>query len=218
MERQLRDNYASRIDIEPLRQRARDAWRVMKRRCLDLKFRDYRRYGGAGITVQETWKASFESFLGDVGLPPSALHWLGRKNTAGNYEKANVEWTTRAPQVRRRQYCRRVRLNGSETTIAEAARVLGLVDTTLRRRITKQERPLREAVSRSRLLRRDSALLTHEGVTLPLPVWARLLRIDRRMLWTRIKSGWPVARALTEPKRAPSPARRQVLTHEGARA
>lgn len=212
------DDANSKPAIDALRlRRARNAWRVMKRRCLDPAFKDFRRYGGAGIAVQETWISSFPQFLADLGLPPTNQHWLGRLNTGGNYAIGNVIWTERNPQTRRRRYCRRVKMNGGSLTIAEAAQLLGIGDMTLRRRLLKQGRPLREAVCTATLARQDSMLLTHLGVTLPLPAWARLMKIDRQRLWARIRQGWPVARALTAPvrpraRRRPTQALHSVTT------
>lgn len=181
--------------------RARNAWRVMKRRCLEPAHQDYPRYGGAGVTAQDSWITSFPAFLGDVGLPPTSLHWLGRLNTGGSYTPSNVIWTLRIPQLGRRRCARHVTLNGTTPTIAEAARLLGLRDMTLRRRLLEQGRPLREAVYAKKLARQDSMLLTHRGLTLPLPTWARLLHIKPQRLWARIRQGWSVERALTAPVR-----------------
>jgi hypothetical protein len=43
------------------------AWVVMKKRCYNVKHRDYRSYGGAGVIVCEPWRNSFLAFYRDVG-------------------------------------------------------------------------------------------------------------------------------------------------------
>ena len=63
----------------PSPKRELSAWRVMRRRCLAPRFRDFSRYGGAGILICPRWVNSFAQFLKDVGPAPSAEHWLGRR-------------------------------------------------------------------------------------------------------------------------------------------
>lgn len=123
------------------------AWTVMLRRCSEPSFKDWKYYGGKGITVCSEWATSFEAFLRDVGRAPTRTNWLGRLNTAGNYEPGNVAWTTHDPQVRRRQWCRKVEISGQQLTIAEAERAVGLEDGTLRQRLNAGI-PLAEALTR----------------------------------------------------------------------
>lgn len=123
------------------------AWTVMLRRCSEPGFKDWKFYGAKGITVCSQWAESFEAFLADVGRAPTPTSWLGRRNTAGNYEPGNVHWTTHDPQVRRRQWCRHIDIDGQQLTIAEAERAVGLQDGTLRQRLNVGI-PLAEALSR----------------------------------------------------------------------
>lgn len=189
-------------DRPRLRKRAKAAWRAMWKRCSAAGGKDWKHYGGRGIRVSKRW-ASFDLFLEDLGLPPTPAHWLGRLDVNGNYEVGNCEWTTRQTQVGRRRVCHRVDINGGLPTIAAAARALGVSETTLRRRLLLQHRPLREAVCTLRLRRRDSMLLCHRQVTLPLPVWARLVGVSCGVLWRRIQLGWPLDQALHAPVGAP---------------
>jgi hypothetical protein len=49
-----------------------EAWRGMKRRCLNPHRRDYQHYGGRGIGICERWM-KFENFFADMGSrPPGA--------------------------------------------------------------------------------------------------------------------------------------------------
>ena len=99
--------------------REKSAWRVMRRRCLEVNFKDYPRYGGAGIQVCPQWH-SFDQFIKDMGPVPSTDSWLGRRDTAGHYVPENVIWTTHDEQVRRRQFCRIVTILDQVMTAAEA--------------------------------------------------------------------------------------------------
>lgn len=48
---------------------------------------------------------------------------------------------------------------------------------------------------------RAVCLLTHDGRTQSLSDWAREMGMDRRTIGYRLKNGWPVAKALTQPIR-----------------
>lgn len=76
-------------------------WQGMIQRCTNPNSGHYQYYGGRGITVCERWRHSFENFLADMGLPPSARHSIDRyPNNDGNYEPSNCRWAT-PPQQRR---------------------------------------------------------------------------------------------------------------------
>lgn len=78
------------------------SWAAMKARCLNPNLPDYADYGGRGITVCKRWRESFAAFLKDMGeRPPDRT--LDRKNTNGNYTKANCRWATPKEQVGNRR-------------------------------------------------------------------------------------------------------------------
>jgi len=45
------------------------AWKHMRQRCQNPRVKDFKNYGGRGITVCERWH-SFENFLADIGDKP----------------------------------------------------------------------------------------------------------------------------------------------------
>jgi hypothetical protein len=49
--------------------------------------------------------------------------------------------------------------------------------------------------------RRSNTLLTHDDVTMTLTEWAESTGVKASTIHMRLKAGWPVARALTEPLR-----------------
>jgi hypothetical protein len=50
-------------------------------------------YGGRGISISPDWRASYPTFLRDVGPRPEG-HTLDRIDVDGNYVPGNVRWAT----------------------------------------------------------------------------------------------------------------------------
>ena len=69
-------------------------WLCMKKRCYNKKRKDYKYYGGRGITVCDRWKNSFIAFYKDMGVKPFLKAQIDRKKNNGNYEPGNCKWST----------------------------------------------------------------------------------------------------------------------------
>lgn len=75
-------------------------WRSMVRRCVNPTHPKYERYGGRGITVDESWLllADFLEWVHDnLGERPEGCS-LDRIDNNGNYEPGNVRWATQSEQ------------------------------------------------------------------------------------------------------------------------
>jgi hypothetical protein len=75
----------------------------MKSRCLNVRCRNYNRYGGRGIRVAQVWIDSYEAFLAHVGRRPTPRHSIDRIENEGHYEPGNVRWATPSEQARNRR-------------------------------------------------------------------------------------------------------------------
>lgn len=122
------------------------AWVNMKHRCLNPKHKQFKDYGGRGITVCPQWLNSFSTFLQDVGRKPSPELTLDRINNSGNYEPSNVAWrsrkdqaSNRRPYVRTKGLSRKKRslltLAGETRPISEWEQIKGISGKTIRRRL-----------------------------------------------------------------------------------
>jgi hypothetical protein len=106
----------------------------MVQRCEDTGHREFRRYGGRGVTVCAQWH-EFENFLADLGERPSGLS-LDRIDGDGNYEPGNCRWADWKTQNRnRRSYNHMLTHDGKTMTASAWAEFAGMSQQALYRRL-----------------------------------------------------------------------------------
>jgi hypothetical protein len=77
------------------------SWNGMKNRCLNPKVKDFKYYGGRGISIDPRWML-FENFLADMGERPEGTT-IDRIEVNGNYCKSNCRWAGPDIQGRNRR-------------------------------------------------------------------------------------------------------------------
>lgn len=110
----------------------------MRARCDDPENKDYGDYGGRGITVCVTWRASYQSFADHVTELPhfgEKGYSLDRINNNGNYELGNVRWATKIEQMRNRRSARMLTYKGRTQSVSAWADEIDIPASLIRSRL-----------------------------------------------------------------------------------
>jgi hypothetical protein len=92
-------------------------WCEMMRRCTIETRREYKNYGGRGITVCDEWK-EFQVFLTDMGERPDGCS-LDRIDNDKGYSKENCRWATIKEQSRNKRTNKILTIGGVSKTAIE---------------------------------------------------------------------------------------------------
>src|SRR4029077_2835099 len=111
------------------------SWASMIARCYRPSAANFRRYGGAGITVCERWRV-FANFLADMGERPEGLT-LDRIDSDGNYEPGNCRWATLSQQMANRKGIHELYFKGRKLTRQEWAQETGIKYWTIKKRLAR---------------------------------------------------------------------------------
>lgn len=124
------------------------SWQAAKDRCHNPKSSKYAVYGGAGITMCDKWRNSFDAFLEDMGERPEG-HTLDRLDQCKGYEPGNVQWATPAEQSINRGTTKLYRWRASWMTTRQIAEAEGVPFNSLRKVVSKY-RTIQDAVAHVR--------------------------------------------------------------------
>lgn len=102
-------------------------WDGMKTRCFNKNSKDFKRYGGRGIVVCDTWKVDFQSFY-DWAIKSGYKNGLSidRIDVNGNYEPKNCRWATIKQQSNNKRTSKIICYKGESKTLSEWCEELGL--------------------------------------------------------------------------------------------
>lgn len=120
-------------------------WYNMKNRCTNKKSRDYKDYGGRGITVCSKW-LNFEGFYDDIGFIGKGLT-LDRIDNNKGYYKENCRLVSRKEQGRNRRSNNIVTFNGESLTLTEWSERTGIGFYTIRMRIHRSHWSIEKALT-----------------------------------------------------------------------
>lgn len=122
-------------------------WGNMKDRCLNPNAKDYKNYGGRGITVCAEWAASFEAFWRDMQGGYADNLSLDRKDNSGPYSPENCHWATQLEQHNNKRSNTWIDAPEGRVTISQAARARGMQPQTLCARLYRYGWPLAKALN-----------------------------------------------------------------------
>lgn len=112
-------------------------WAHIITRCENKKAHAFELYGGRGIKVCQRWRDSFENFFADMGKRPSKGHSVDRIDCNGDYTPENCRWATQHEQTRNTRRNVMVTIDGVTKCQIDWAKELGIVDSTMRRRVAR---------------------------------------------------------------------------------
>lgn len=111
-------------------------WRGMKQRCENKENRDFKNYGGRGITVCNEWKndyAVFRKWALDNGYLDDLT--IERKDVDKGYCPENCTWIPAKMQAKNRQTSKWVEYNGERRIVSEWAEIYGIEPCTIYNRL-----------------------------------------------------------------------------------
>lgn len=110
-----------------------NVWNGIIQRCTNVNDKYYKRYGGRGIVVCDSW-LTFENFYRDMGDKPKGMS-IDRIDNNKGYSNDNCKWSTPKEQCNNRRSNLNITYQGKTQTLTQWANELGINKGTLRDRI-----------------------------------------------------------------------------------
>ncbi len=110
-------------------------WMSMTYRCRNTNSKDYKNYGGRGISVCRRWRDSFLAFIEDMGECPGKGYTIERISNEAGYEPGNCKWATRKEQGRNKRNNVMLTFNGETMCLIEWAERIRMNRMTLSYRL-----------------------------------------------------------------------------------
>jgi hypothetical protein len=185
-------------------------WKGIKRRCFNPNEKQYKDYGGRGITICERWANNFEAFLLDMGEPPTEYHSLDRIDVNGNYEPGNCRWATSKEQNRNKRTNVTYEYNGQQYFLIELAEKFKIPFSTLAGRIITLKWSVKKAVETPVASYKKDPVFVWDGQARTIASLAKEYGVDYQLVRNRVANGWDIKDALLKPVR---PVKR-LMTYE----
>lgn len=132
-----------------------NSWMGAKDRCFRKTHVAFNYYGGAGISMCDKWKNSFEAFYADMGERPKGTT-LDRIDNSKGYEPGNCRWANQKIQSNNSGWPRFITFRGETKNLSEWAVGLGMNINSVRLRIVKMGWPIERALTELPKPRRKS--------------------------------------------------------------
>lgn len=122
----------------------------MVRRCYYPHRKDYKHYGGRGITIQDSWLGAngLENFIADMYQTYKEGLEIDRKDVNGNYTKDNCLWASRREQTNNQRRNVTLTFEGISLSCSEWAHLIGISSKVIGDRIDKLGWPVEIALTK----------------------------------------------------------------------
>jgi len=158
----------SRLDLTKYEIYLHTLWKKILDKCYNKNSKDYKDYGGRGISINELWKNNFDLFyneiISSIGHRPTNDYQLDRIDNSLGYKIDNVRWATSKENNRNRRNNVFATINCETKTIAEWSEISGIKASIIFYRI-KNEWPGNELLSPVKVQnKRDNLYPTFSGL------------------------------------------------------
>lgn len=164
-------------------------WTGLRTRCNNPRNMFFKHYGGRGITYTKEWE-SFETFR-DWALASGYEEGLSieRIDVDGNYCPENCMWIPCGDQQKNKTNAVLITKDGETHSVAEWARITGLTDSTIRKRMVQHADP--NLILSLDNFREKTIDITICGVTKSLRDWATYSGVPEKTIYRRYWSKIP---------------------------
>ena len=140
----VKHGFNRRSERDSLKRKFYDRWRNMHTRCFNKNRKDWKNYGGRGITIDNQW-LDFQTFKNDMyrsflshtkkyGIKDTTLE---RIDVNKNYSKENCRWATKLEQRYNSRGIRYVIYKDKTYTLPKLAKLLNRPYSTIHSRLMK---------------------------------------------------------------------------------
>ena len=179
-------------------------WKTMKVRCNCKTNKNYKYYGGRGITICQEWLEDFMNFYNwsiangyNENAPKNAIT-LDRIDNNKGYCPENCRWTSQKVQANNNRHNHPITYNGETKNIGEWAEVFNLTRHIILNRLRKGWSLDKTFMTPKK--NNPTHFITYKGITRTLSDWAKKININSTTLSMRLNFyKWSVEKALTTP-------------------
>lgn len=177
-------------------------WSNMRNRCNNPRCKDYKYYGGKGVSVCKEWDdyMVFRKWSYENGYSPNKKVSIDRIDSNGGYEPSNCRWADRETQANNMSSNHLITINGETKNLTQWAKEFGLppkhVETRIRQYGWDEVKALSTPINNHRIY------VEYDGEKRLLSDLAEEYDIKYMTLYNRLYTqGWDLKKALiTRPK------------------